>query len=618
MAQDGIYRLQSCPAGYELVASAGDCLVCPTYSYCLGGSNARSQCPKGYFSVPGSNSSLGCTQVVFVYTALTFPTVVSKFSAQLELALRRLIANGAGVDVGRVLVASISESETDASSSLVIIKLAFPDAALAASLRDVMRTFLGSSLRLYTAIGLPEGYLNSVTVSACIAGYELILGTSSFNVGSDGHCERCPASYYCLGGIAGRLPCPTGYFAPAGANSSGSCTPAVFVLVTVTLAIPAENFTSTLQSSYVLALATASDVSIDMISLIKISSTEGARRSSSKAVRVQSSVATSDATAAIAISDRLDAKQLNTQLAAQGLPPAELESVSILASDQHSGTPQWALISWLVGCLVLLLLGLTAALYIWHRKKGVSDEDRALHHKIAEIRKLLRLCKSDGYFMGSERPGYWEARRGAAIHLRQSQLEAAARLALSQDFDLLQFNAFCIVLEGGLDEDATKRYGDLTNWLLDMAATLICPSSPGEEVSPPPGKTAGSTTGVLSGAERFRLFEQKVIKARIWTDDPSLFLQLQRRAQRFMDDIALECDVRYQCMCGLPHGGELVAFQSPVENPPKEEGGSAAGTAQTEGAGPAPATTSSLILRQDHPEVLCFVPLSVYCSVCRS
>jgi hypothetical protein len=557
----------------------------------------------------------------FVYTALTFKAGVSKFSAQLEIALRTMLANGAGIDTGRVLVASISESESDinAGSSLVIIKLACPDAALAASLRDVIEKFLRGSPTMYTAIGLSEGYLNSVTVTACLAGYELVLGTGNFNVGSDGQCERCPASYYCLGGRAGRSPCLTGYFASAGSNSSGSCTPAVFVIVTVVFAIPAENFTAPLQSSYLHALAAALDhISIDRIAMIKISSTDsttgGGRRSSSKGVRVQCSVATSDASAAITLSNQLDATRLKTKIEAQGLPSAELESVSVLASNLNlpSGTPQWVLISWLVGSLVLLLLSLTAALCIWHRKNAESDEDRALHLKIGEIRKILRLCKSDGFFLGSERPGYWEARRGVAIYLRKSQLEACARLALFQDFDLLQFNSFCIVMEGRQDENGADRYPDLTDWLLGIAAALICPYAPGEEASQQPGVVSGA---VLSHADRFHLFEHKVIKARIWTDDKSLFLKQQRRAQVFMDDIALECDERYKRMCCLPHGPELVAFQwKATEKLPMEESTAAAGTEQTVRAGPEPATIPSLILRQDHPEVCCYKAMCAPCA----
>jgi hypothetical protein len=381
--------------------------------------------------------------------------------------------------------------------------------------------------------------------------------------------------------------------------------------VIATLNIPAENFTTSLQGSYVRALAAASSVSVDMITLIKVSSVEGARRNSGDKVQVQCSIATSDSSAALAVSRQLDASRLNTQIAAQGLPPAELMSVSVLASSQSSGTPEWMLVSWLVGSLVLVVLGLIfAALCILYRRNVVTGEEKTLQVKISEIRKLLRLCKSDGYFVGSERPGYWEGRRGAAIYLRQSQLDAAGRFALFQDFDMLQFNAFCIVLEGGLDEDARKRYIDLTLWIVETAAALIRPSAPGEEKTLPPGVAAGAIIEPLSAAERFRIFEQKVIKARIWTDDPSLFLQLQLKAQGFMDDIALECDLRYQRMCGLPHGDVLVAFQSPCERQSQE-----GAATQAIGAVSAPAAASYLIRRQDHQEVrVFFAPCARFCS----
>ena len=71
-----------------------------------------------------------------------------------------------------------------------------------------------------------------LTLRGCPAGY----------YASAQQCEICPAAFYCTGGNVPSRPCASGSFAPAGAISSASCVPSVFVIVAVNIPIKRPEF----------------------------------------------------------------------------------------------------------------------------------------------------------------------------------------------------------------------------------------------------------------------------------------------------------------------------------------------------------------------------------------
>jgi hypothetical protein len=546
LANEGLYSLASCPPGYELATQ--ECILCPASSYCLGGSTAPMPCLEGLYSSPGSNSSFSCRQVVFVITYLSFPVFINEFLVSEQETLLQSLALIANIPQGDVQIAGISENGFKKIS--VICKLATYNAVAATQQRLKLRE-MQMKLNSFPLQGLPEASLLSVTVTACPPGFKLLAGSGVGNLKNDGVCELCPIGYYCIGGFSQPTPCPPASFSLPGSNSSSSCRPAVFVIVLATLQLPQNNFSSSLQDKFVIALAVASGLPPERVSILTISSADDkARRQDSKNTRIQCQIAVEEAASAADVLSRLESSGLSQELKAQGLPAASLDSVTVLASGQPGGgTQQWVIALAVVGgCLVLLLIALVY-LRLFHTKAD-NGEDPALKKAIAGIRQRLALTPSDGFRLPSERRPFWSKGQDVLL-LRQSHLDAAGRLALFRDFDLLHFDAFCLSLYVDLDAGSNRRYQALGDWLLDLAEALIDP-----EVRPQQGP-ADCTT--VDG--RFRYFVHKVGRARIWADDDVLFQSLKAKAQLLMDSIASECDLRFKALCGEPGGGELVSVQ---------------------------------------------------------
>ena len=543
-AKDGVYILESCPPGYELAAQ--QCLLCPSSSYCPGGTVAPILCPNGLYSSPGSDSFKDCRQVVYVFTSISFPVSISKFLNSERDNLTRTLAVVSEVPTGDVQELVVADGGFGKTS--VVYRLATKDAIFAALLQPQLSDILSNPFNLAIP-GLPEGQLQGVTVSACQPGYELLPMSVPSNIGNGGLCELCPAGYYCSGGSSAPTPCPTSTFSRVGSNSSGSCTFAVFIIVQITLHIPSSNFTSLLQQKFVSALASASGVALERVSILSFSGVNTARRFDSSSVQVVSQIAAMGLSSANDISNNLDFSSLNVQLAYQGLPAATLDSVTVLASGvQSSNIQQWIVVLSVVGSLVVVLLTVLVLHRILHNKESL-EEDRALKLQVLNIRMKFGLMPKDGFYLVSERPPFFIKNR-MVVYLRQSHLEAAGRLALFRDFDIIHFDAFCLSLYVDQDAGSDNRYKALCQWLLELSEALISP-----EVVPPNPDSVYTTVN-----ERFRFFVQKVGKARIWIDDEGLFKELKIKAQFLMDRIASQCHLRYTELLAEPRGQELVTL----------------------------------------------------------
>jgi hypothetical protein len=232
--------------------------------------------------------------------------------------------------------------------------------------------------------------------------------------------------------------------------------------------------------------------------------------------------------------------------------------------------------------------------------------------------------QADGFVMGGEHVPLWSRIWGGNRplgYLRRSHIEAAARLALWEDFDCKSFDALCVSLVGeetnftsaseGQMADlyvgpaggsgrallASESHGLLRTWLLCISEELLDPRLGQEQelslvreemalnmplrtqssdfVRQPsssfawvtPSDTQRQVSAKItrsSGAQkRFAYFVDKVCPLQVWRDDGgALFLQLKTITQRLMDGVAFACNERYSALVTEPCGRELSAFFS--------------------------------------------------------
>jgi hypothetical protein len=425
--------------------------------------------------------------------------------------------------------------------------------------------------------------LGQYILISCPAGYEL-LNTIRNGVFShlDQECVLCPVSHYCEGGNVSRRPCPVGSFAAFGANSSSMCISVVFVSLSVTFPLRQVDFNTESQGVFRAALAYTCDLPVGQIVIDEMVQ---ARRSSAPSLRVTTRIATQDSEAAKSLSARLNEDALNKQLSRVGLPRATLLSLVIQDQTAQSSYVPWSLIIGTVvgGCVVLFALLAVLVLHLFKRVE--SHEERELRQKMAELRTRLKISKKDGYVLSKEGGSMW---RQDYFIMQSSYLEAAARLALSRDFEVNQFDAFCLCVEcgGSMDDDGPdSAYAAVLDWLLEVSTELIRPEMPVvNSKAVGDGGTRPGNGCRLRVEERFPYFTSKVCKARIWEDDGGLlFERLRVVARNLMDEIALLCDERFESLCVQPGGASLTAF-----------------FATPESAFP---LAAGHILRQDHDEV---------------
>ena len=401
-------------------------------------------------------------------------------------------------------------------------------------------------------------------LTSCPAGYTLI---NTFNDGVrfsflNQECMRCPATFFCVGGNAAAQACPQGSFSPAGSNSSAQCAQATFVLITVTLPLSLVNFTAQKQAAFSEALALALGQSAGQVLLDSIAT---ARRSAPGAVIIHSRVAVDSAAAANVLVNKLDQTLLNEKLFNAGLPPCSLMSVNVqYVGLQSTGTPVSVLIGSIIGSVSFLFLVGGMVLIVWNREVQ-SDYEKRLAIEMAALRKRLKISRKDGFLLSSERAFWWDRIRGWTL-IQKNYLEAAAQLGLMEDFDVHQFDAFCLCLEcESLDKQGIPglhtAYEALGDWLLDICKDLIKPDLRGYEGLPVEEFMADSCN--LPIEERFHYFRNKICRARIWGDKQNaLFARLKEAAKVYMGTVAALCDERFKILSNDECGRTLIAYPS--------------------------------------------------------
>jgi hypothetical protein len=386
---------------------------------------------------------------------------------------------------------------------------------------------------------------------SCPLGHELV---STVQV-----CERCTAGYFCIGGSAARAACPAGTFSLPEANSSSACQSAVFILVYMTLGLAQASFTMEKQAQYGNAIAHLCSLSDYRVSIQSLAQAEWSVYGSDS-IDVVFKIATSDSSSAELAVSNLKQIMLDTYLKEADLPEGILNYIKIDSQSQNFAPADWILAVACTGAALGVCVLLTIAWYL--NQKVESPNERELRMKMAEIRRSLRITVKDGYAVGSEGQSLFTQRQ--LIFLSRAQVEAAANLALMQDFDVNQFDVLCLCIKhSGASEEAKERYELLGQWLLECCEFLLKPDFHDQEFHVDRSFHGNKRNLIHNPSERFQYFERRLIKARIWLEDKNLFSKLKIIAKRFMDELSDLCNVRYEVLCGEPRGQELVLLHLP-------------------------------------------------------
>ena len=266
----------------------------------------------------------------------------------------------------------------------------------------------------------------------------------------------------------------------------------------------------------------------------------------------------------------MDQTYLNDALVALGLPEGQIlkistgDSVILVTSNWNSGG--------VAGVVIAFLVLVAGVLVAWLKNhKNESDDERLLRPAIEALRKRLGICRQDGFYLSYEAGPLWHRRKRFSCILR-NEIEAAARLSLTQDFDVKSFNAFCHCIEyssfsmkgesrfslkgGGAEQPMSQQYNVLCDWLLEISRNLIEPEILTRwrdgKLSAAQAADKDLESGMLeserqgAAKQQFVYFKKRVAQVRLWMDhDRLLWHRLKRVAMDYMGEIARICDMRF-------------------------------------------------------------------------
>ena len=242
-----------------------------------------------------------------------------------------------------------------------------------------------------------------------------------------------------------------------------------------------------------------------------------------------------------------------------------------------------AIIIALGGALVLVLLAVAIGLSFLNRRRPEAEEERNLDLAVKKLRIRLRITRSDGFLLSTERLPWWgSARRFVVLQLQL--VEAAARIELLQDFDLNHFNALCVFLEGDRERSSptrffrngrisisslehedlappprlkTPQHEALCDWIVDISKQLIS-----VKLEPRRSATfAAKKNEEDSSEQRFGYFLHRICKVQVWEGDNNQYFQSLKGAVHVeLDRIAEVCNARLNELLREPGGSDLVSF----------------------------------------------------------
>ena len=417
---------------------------------------------------------------------------------------------------------------------------------------------------------------------SCPMGYEKLAQSQGAQ-----QCQLCQPLYYCPGSAvsSSKLQCPQNTFSYPGTNASQFCMPAAFVDLEITLPLPVIDFDSKRQQAFIRAIALAGE--INPLRIIMSSITAASRRSSM--IKIQIQIAAADPNQAHSIASDFSESVLDEKLALNGLPNCKItrmklrEDTTVIFSSLNS----YGVAGIAIGTTVLILV---SAVFVWFQyQKSETNEEKVLQKQVKLIRDKLLLQKAHGFYLSSERAPLLQ-RREQTVFILKTELEAAARLALFQDFDLKSFDALCHRIEYSMflgqrlnkiyptvadSSSQSPQYAALCEWLLEIGTALIEPLilckkrqdlarlAVADKKSQDLEQEVWDETNESNFAarDRFLYLVRIVSKARIWQEhDQHLWYRLKQAAADLMQEIEPICDTRFRQLCRESGGEELLAF----------------------------------------------------------
>ncbi len=170
--QRGIYILQFCPPGFELIRTLPEsqefsavsqrCELCPASFFCVGGTEARTQCLAGTFTRAGANRSSSCQPVVFVVVKFSLPISKTEMTDSKQQDIVAALASAAQCDIGKVFIDALVATRRASASTILTGKIAAEDQAESQSIVGFLNQ---DSLNLeLSKRGLPQCSMISIVV----------------------------------------------------------------------------------------------------------------------------------------------------------------------------------------------------------------------------------------------------------------------------------------------------------------------------------------------------------------------------------------------------------------------------------------------------------------------
>ena len=338
------WTLVNCPAGYFLNLNTQGCISCPVAFYCIGGKFPPAPCDQNFFSLSGSDSQSSCTPSVFVFVTVRVDILRPYFNDAASISFQAAISNLTDVATPKITLDAIVQS-IDSTATLVTCKLAMSDSGTAALLIGKLENALNVT-EVLAFLDFPSSLLISTKVTSCVPGYELL---------SSQVCSLCPPTYYCIGGTAGRSPCPSGYYSKPGVSTSTLCVQSAFIIITALLQISVVDFTDSIQLSFRSAVALAANATLEKVSIDSYFNKERALDRPLLSVISEIAVVDSDVQTMMSM---INTKSVDASLEQYGLPKSVSLSVAVLDTNSHESTqiPLTFILGGSIGGLVFLII----------------------------------------------------------------------------------------------------------------------------------------------------------------------------------------------------------------------------------------------------------------------
>ena len=174
-------------------------------------------------------------------------------------------------------------------------------------------------------------------------------------------CLPCQAGYYCPGGAAPALKCPTDTFGAPGARAKEACVKADFVGLTVSLPFSESEFDEAKQTGYRRAMASSAGVNASSVEIVSFAQTSTRRSEARKllaaAIDVETKIANTEGNTEDVIK-RLNTDTINQNLLQNGLPPGKVTRTPAVMRDATADT--W----WTTPRIILVVAGLVLGLFL--------------------------------------------------------------------------------------------------------------------------------------------------------------------------------------------------------------------------------------------------------------